>query len=92
MTTRQRTAVALAGLALAVCGLTPPASATGGLFDNCTRFNQKFPHGVGRKGAVDPTSGTPVTTFVRSNKKYAAAMAKNDDLDRDGDKIDCEKA
>ena len=69
-----------------------PAHADGGIFDNCTAFNEKFPHGVGRKNAVDRTSGTPVTTFVRSNKKYATAMRKNDDLDRDGDKIACEKA
>jgi hypothetical protein len=69
-----------------------PAYATGGIFDNCTNFNEKFPHGVGRKNAVDQTSGTPVTTFLHSNKKYATAMKKNDDLDRDGDKIACEKA
>lgn len=40
---------------------------------------------------MDATSGT-VTTFLRSNKKYAAAMRHNDDLDRDGDKIACERA
>ncbi len=69
-----------------------PAHASGGIFDNCTAFNEKFPHGVGRKNAVDRTSGTTVTTFLRSNKKYATAMKKNDDLDRGGDKIACEKA
>ncbi len=82
------TAVALAAATLAVS----PAYASGGIFDNCTNFNQKFPHGVGRKNAVDRTSGTPVTTFLHSNKKYATAMRHNDDLDRDGDKIACEKA
>ncbi|WP_051247246.1 excalibur calcium-binding domain-containing protein [Nocardioides halotolerans] len=85
----------LASVALVVA-LAPfagaPAEASGGIFDNCTAFNQKFPHGVGKKNAVDHTSGTPVTTFLRSNKKYATAMRKNDDLDRDGDKIACEKA
>jgi hypothetical protein len=92
MTNRRRAAATVAGLALALCGLHSPASATGGIFDNCTSFNEKFPHGVGKKNAVDHTSGTPVTTFLHSNKKYAAAMKKNDDLDRDGDKIACEKA
>jgi hypothetical protein len=81
-------ALVVATAALAVS----PAHAGGGIFDNCTAFNEKFPHGVGRKNAVDQTSGTPVTTFVRSNKKYATAMNKNDDLDRDGDRIACEKA
>ena len=92
MTNSRRAGVAVAGLALAVCGLHSPASASGGIFDNCTNFNEKFPHGVGRKKAVDSTSGTPVTTFLRSNKKYATAIKKNSDLDRDEDKIACEKA
>ena len=89
--------LAAAALAVALVGggalaSAPAAQADGGIFDNCTAFNEKFPHGVGRKNAVDKTSGTPVTTFLRSNKKYAAAMRHNDDLDRDGDKIACEKA
>jgi len=88
-----RIGLACAALAVVVAPLVPSgAHATGGIFDNCTAFNEKFPHGVGRKNAVAQTSGTPVTTFVRSNKKYATAMKKNDDLDRDGDKIACEKA
>jgi hypothetical protein len=87
--------IGLACVALAVLAAplaSSPVQADGGIFDNCTAFNEKFPHGVGRKNAVDQTSGTPVTTFVHSNKKYAAAMKKNDDLDRDGDRIACEKA
>jgi hypothetical protein len=88
-----RIGIALVALGLAAAPLVvSPAQAHGGIFDNCTAFNEKFPHGVGRKNAVDHTSGTPVTTFVHSNKKYAAAMKQNDDLDRDGDKIACEKA
>ena len=47
MTNCRRAGVALAGLALALCGLHSPASATGGIFDNCTNFNEKFAHGVG---------------------------------------------
>ena len=96
--TRSRTRLAAGALALTLAPLATmatlaaPVHAGGGIFDNCTAFNEKFPHGVGRKNAVDKTSGTPVTTFLRSNKKYATAMKKNDDLDRDGDKIACEKA
>jgi hypothetical protein len=92
MKNSRRVAAVLAGAALAVCGLHTTASASGGIFDNCTNFNQKFPHGVGKQSAVDHTSGTPVTTFLHSNKKYAAAIDKNADLDRDKDKIACEKA
>jgi hypothetical protein len=88
-----RIGIAVGALVLAAAPLAvTPAHAEGGIFDNCTAFNEKFPHGVGRKYAVDKTSGTPVTTFLHSNKKYATAMKKNDDLDRDGDKIACEKA
>jgi hypothetical protein len=46
-----------------------------------------YPHGVGRPGAVDQTSGTPVTTFERSDALYSA----NSESDRDGDLIACEK-
>jgi hypothetical protein len=89
-----RIGTALGSLALVAAPLTAvvPAHATGGIFDNCTAFNEKFPHGVGRKNAVDQTSGTPVTTFLHSNKKYATAVKHNADLDRDRDKIACEKA
>ena len=76
---------------VAACLVAAPAEAGGGLWDNCTSYNERFAHGVGKKRAVDKTSGTPVTTFKRSNKKYAKAMRMNDDLDRDGDKIACEK-
>jgi hypothetical protein len=92
--TASRSLAALASAAVLVAAplAVAPAHATGGIFDNCTNFNEKFPHGVGRKNAVDQTSGTPVTNFLHSNKKYATAMKKNDDLDRDGDKIACEQA
>ncbi len=86
-------------LSAACCGvvvaavLAAPADAhTTGIHDNCTNFNKSFPHGVGRKSAVDKTSGTKVTTFKRSNKIYNTAVDHNADLDRDGDKIACEKA
>jgi len=69
------------------------ASASGGVavaarsFANCTALNKVYPHGVGKWGAKDHTSGTRVTTFKRSNDLYNA----NKGSDRDGDGIACEK-
>jgi hypothetical protein len=57
-------------------------------YKNCKALNAKYPHGVGRVGAKDKTTGTPVTTFRRNNRLYEA----NKGRDRDGDKIACEKA
>ena len=58
-------------------------------YKNCTALNKDYPHGVGRKNAVDKVSGSsrPVTNFKKSNSLYAA----NKKSDRDGDKIACEK-
>jgi hypothetical protein len=56
-------------------------------FRNCTALNRVYPHGVGTRHARDHTSGTPVTNFKRSNRLYWA----NDGLDRDKDRIACEK-
>ncbi len=50
-------------------------------------MNKDYPHGVGRKGARDKTSGTAVTNFKVSNSLYAA----NSGSDRDKDGIACEK-
>jgi Excalibur calcium-binding domain len=62
------------------------------LYKNCTNFNKRYRHGVGRVGARDRTkSGDPVRNFLRSNIIYRSAMRYNDDLDRDNDKIACEK-
>jgi hypothetical protein len=61
-------------------------------YKNCTQFNKRYPHGVGKVGARDHTSGTPVTNFKRSNKLYAVAMSHNRGLDRDRDGIACETA
>jgi hypothetical protein len=62
------------------------------VYKNCTALNKKYRHGVGRANAHDKTSGTPVTTFVRSNRLYRLAMSYNKGLDRDKDGIACEKA
>ncbi len=56
-------------------------------YSNCAKLNKKYPHGVGKKGARDHTSGTPVTNFTRSNTVYAANKAR----DRDKDGIACER-
>ena len=82
------TALLLAGLAIA------PAEAGGatGIWKNCTALNKKYPHGVGKAHAHDQTSGTPVKSFKHSNKLYKRAMNHNAGLDRDKDKIACEKA
>ncbi len=57
-------------------------------YKNCDAMHRDLPHGVGRRGAKDKTSGTPVTTFKRNNALYEA----NKGSDRDGDKIACEAA
>ncbi len=59
---------------------------------NCTRVQQTYAHGVGRAAARDRTSGTPVTTFKRSNKLYSIAMSNNSGLDRDQGGIACERS
>jgi hypothetical protein len=90
MRTRAITMLFVAALAL---GGVSVASASGGVdvaaksFANCTALNKVYPHGVGKWGAKDHTSGTRVTTFKRSNDLYRA----NRGMDRDGDGIACEK-
>jgi hypothetical protein len=61
------------------------------LWKNCTHVHTKYPHGVGRVGARDRTTGVPVTTFRRSTRLYNIAMHYNKGLDGDKDGIACEK-
>ena len=85
---------ALAATTLAASTLTfvgPVSAHTTGIHDNCTKLNQKWPHGVGTKAAKDKTSGVRVTTFYHSNRAYWAAENHNGTLDRDNDRIACEK-
>jgi hypothetical protein len=56
------------------------------VFKNCTQMHKTYPHGVGRVGARDRTTGKAVTNFKRSNALYAANIKS----DRDHDKIACE--
>lgn len=62
-------------------------------YTNCAALDEDDQHGVGRKGARDKTSGTPVTNPKVSNSLYAAndGGAGQRDLDRDNDGIACEK-
>jgi hypothetical protein len=68
------------------------ADATPALYKNCTSLTKRYVHGLGRAGAKDKTSGTPVTTFKRSTKLYKLAISYNRGLDRDKDGIACETA
>jgi hypothetical protein len=75
-------------------GVAPVAAATAAVpspWKNCTQVNKKYPHGVGKAGARDKTSGVPVTNFRRSTRLYNTAMKNNRGLDRDKDGIACEK-
>ena len=72
----------------AVCVVPAQPASAAKSFQNCTALNKVYPHGVGRPGARDKTSGTPVTNFKRSKALYTA----NRKSDRDGDGIACEKA
>ena len=96
-TTTRRLSAAALGVALSTASLTgitmQSADAhTTGLHDNCTNLNKKWPHGVGTRNAVDKTSGTKVRNFYKNNDAYWTAERHNGDLDRDNDRIACEKA
>ncbi|MFN3373427.1 MAG: prenyltransferase [Chloroflexus sp.] len=80
-----------AQLAPVVAAATGASAHTTGLHDNCTNLNRQYPHGLGRVGARDRTSGTPVTSFHRSTRLYNAAEGHNGTLDADNDGIACEK-
>ncbi len=83
-----------AAVALVAVGAVnaPTEAHTTAIHDNCTNFNARFPHGVGTRHARDHvTSGDPVTTFKRSNRIYWRAENHNGDLDRDNDRVACEK-
>jgi excalibur calcium-binding domain-containing protein len=88
-----RISAAVAAIALAAVAATAaPAMATvPAKWKNCTVVNQTYKHGVGKAKAKDKTSGTPVTTFKRSDSLYNQAMKANKGLDRDKDGIACEK-
>jgi hypothetical protein len=87
-------ASALLAVGAIVCIGTPFAAAANTVsatWKNCTTVNKRYLQGVGKVGARDKTSGTPVTNFKRSNFLYKTAMRYNRGLDRDKDGIACEK-
>ncbi len=75
---------------LLLAGAPSVQAHTTGIHDNCTKLNQRWPHGVGRRGAVD--QGGNVTNFTRNTRAYRRAETHNGTLDRDNDGIACEKA
>ena len=86
----------LLALPLAITS-TSAAAVAAKHYKNCTALNKDYKHGVGRKGAHDKTSGTPVKTFKVSTKVYKMNNGPRDsstgeyDLDRDNDGVACEK-
>jgi excalibur calcium-binding domain-containing protein len=82
--------IAVATSGVVVYG-TPADAAIPRPYNNCTTLNKRYPHGVGKVGARDKTTGEPVTNFKRSNRLYRTAMSYNRGLDRDKDGIACEK-
>jgi hypothetical protein len=97
-----RLAAAIAAVALPASLLTatlqsPTADAAARHFKSCTALNKVYPHGVGMPSAKDHTSGKRVTNFKKSSALYKANNGPRNprtgeyDLDRDNDKIACEK-
>ncbi len=78
--------VAAASMAIAPLLVAAPASAAT-TYSNCSALRADYPHGVGQPGAVDSTSGTPVTDFTVDQDLYDA----NTKSDRDNDGIACEQ-
>jgi hypothetical protein len=89
--TRLGAVAATAVVASTLTFANPVSAHTTGIHDNCTQLNKKWPHGVGTRTAVDKTSGVRVKTFYRNNDAYWAAERHNGTLDRDNDRIACEK-
>ncbi|MBC7375531.1 MAG: excalibur calcium-binding domain-containing protein [Frankiales bacterium] len=72
--------------------LVAPAAEAAVSYRNCTELQKTYPHGVGQAGASDRTgSGKPVTTWKRDTAAYNKAVRANAGLDRDKDKVACEK-
>ncbi len=78
---RTKVVGAVGFLLMGVVGAVPVQAHNTGIHDNCTNFNRKYPHGAGRRGAVD--QGGNVTNFLRSNWRYNRAESHNGDLDRE---------
>jgi hypothetical protein len=84
--------LATAGLAVAASTGEAASTVASARWTNCDHVHAYWPHGVGRRDAVDHTTGTRVTNFKHSNRLYRIAMNHNSGLDADKDKIACEAA
>lgn len=94
----------LAALTLSLAALTVPLTASAGdaavaakHYPSCAALQKVYPHGVGKQGARDKTSSTPVRNFTVNTKVYGMNDGPRNqstgeyDLDRDNDGIACEK-
>ena len=87
MTRTVARAIVTAGLAAGLlAGSVPGPAIAARSFSNCTAMHKVYPHGVGKRGAYDQTSGTPVNQLLPQRALYRA----NRNLDRDKDRIACE--
>lgn len=86
--------VAAAAAAAPLVAATAPAAdaAPTARYRNCAQLNRDYPHGVGKKGAVDKANGGrkahPVRNFKVDTRLYNSLSRS---LDRDRDGIACEK-
>jgi hypothetical protein len=87
------TLLASFAFAPASSGITGATARMPVLYKNCTNYNKRYPHGVGRLLARDKVraGSEPVRNFRRSNRLFRVAMSWNKGLDRDKDNIACEK-
>lgn len=91
------TALVLTAPTAVMVAVSEPASAAARHFRSCDSMHRVYPHGVGRWGAVDKTSGTRVRNFYHNTTLYRANNGPRNyttgeyDLDRDNDGIACEK-
>lgn len=60
-------------------------------YRNCAALQKVYRHGVGKKGAVDKSSGRVKTSRVKNFYVNTNLYAKNKKLDRDKDGVACEK-
>ena len=82
-------------LPMAAADASVPTATT---YTSCASMNSgKYPHGVGKSGATDKTSGKKVTNFTvdtKAYKRYSTSTSQGAyyrDLDRDNDGIACER-
>ena len=94
-----RTSVlATVAIGAVLTGLPSAEAATPKHFTSCAQLQRSYPHGVGKSGAKDKTSGKAVKNFKVDTALYKANDGPRNgstgeyDLDRDNDGVACEKA